>query len=65
MMPCLEEHGVAGLASDLIAAGGAASGLPWSAVGDSVKGPYGMCEGQGQSSNSSPSANGMSTIGRR
>ena len=28
-------------ASDLIAAGGAASGLPWSAVGDSVKGPYG------------------------
>ena len=49
------DRSLADEASDLIAAGGAASGLHWSAVGD-------MCEGQGKSSNSSLSANGMSTI---
>ena len=57
------DRSLADESSDLIAAGAVASGLPWSAVGDSVKGPGGMCEGQGQSSNSSPSANGMSTNG--
>ena len=46
-----------GLASDRVAAGGAAGGS--TRKGDDAE-QNGMCEGQGKSSDSSPSANGMS-----
>ena len=46
--------------SDRVAAGGAAGG-PTRKGEDAEQ--NGMCEGQGQSSDSSPSANGMSNIG--